>query len=105
MNGKTYTVTDMGAILTLEEDYETALADPNALVGNTKDVKAVNLYNVEDGKITFTAVVTNVPYRYADVKVYARAYVQYENADGEEFTVMSDIIGRSVNDVLTNAEM
>lgn len=66
-----------------------------------KIVPAKNVYSqAEDGSaITFTAVITNVPYYMYAEDICARPYVRYETESGEVKTLYGDVMTRNVYDV------
>ena len=109
VDGKTYPITRMGAMVTRQSlRYADVLVDPAQLNGKTAaDVPALRLADVDEetGLVTYTAVVVNVPDGKADQRLYARPYIQYTDDDGNTVTLLGEIIGRSVQDVLDAAEL
>lgn len=80
VDGKAYTVTDFGALLSGYSDAE--LNDVNAR--NAVKVSAENLFDVaENGDVTYTVVVTNIGDNQVDTKIYARPYVEYLDEAGQ----------------------
>ena len=66
-------------------------------------MEAKNLFDVQSGVATFTAVIIRIPERHLDTAVYACPFVEYETEDGSAFlygTVLSD----SYNAALAKAE-
>lgn len=67
-------------------DAELTLETPNAA-----DVKAENIYKETDDELFYTAVITNIPEAYRDVRLTARAYVKY-TFNSKNYTVYSDVV-------------
>ena len=93
IDGKEVAVVDFGAVVSAAEDtaadaltLELAQAEDAAC----KKVAAVNLYAVKDGYITYTAVVTDIPAKYAERAIYARPYITYVDGDNT-VTVYGDM--------------
>ncbi|MBQ5840721.1 MAG: hypothetical protein IIW40_02065, partial [Clostridia bacterium] len=97
INGQAYTVTDFGAVLSLDESAELTKEAAASANGRTIVIPALKLYAVEDDAVTFTAVINNVPTAQAATKIYARPYVTYMNGE-EAVTVYGDSINRCLND-------
>ena len=97
-------VVDFGAIVSKDNvDADQLVADCN---GSTiKMVPALKLYDVTDGVVTFTAVVTNVPASYAGTALSARPYVAYLDDNGQTAYYYGDKLARSVNDVKDAASL
>ena len=98
--GESYKLKAMGAIVSNTGEFGEALTKEDIDNGSTVDVPAVNLYNVAEGVVTYTAVVKNIPAAYADTPLYAASYVTYETAEGD-VTVYGDVISRTVGGVLS----
>ena len=98
INGQAYTIVDFGAVLSLNESAELTKEEAAASAdGRTIVIPALNLYEVEDDAVTYTAVINNVPVAQAATKIFARSYVTY--MDGEEaVTVYGKSIARCLND-------
>ena len=109
VDGQAYPITRMGAMVTRRSlRYADALVDPaNMDTTTSADVPAVKLTDVdaETGLVTYTAVVVNVPEGKAGHTLYARPYIQYTDGSGNTVTLLGEIIGRSVLDVLNAAEL
>lgn len=97
-------VVDFGAIVSKDNvDADQLVADCN---GSTiKMVPALKLYDVTDGVVTFTAVVTNVPASYAGSALSTRPYVAYLDDNGQTAYYYGDKLARSVNDVKDAASL
>lgn len=103
VDGVLQTVTDFGAILSLDANsgLTAAEVDSNLVI----KVPALNLYNVEDGKVIYTAVITNVPESYngRTTFIYARPYVACE-VNGETVYAYGDEIKRCVDSTVDYTE-
>ena len=93
LDGRACTVTDFGALVSVEHTADFTLDDVGEM---TKQVPAVNLYEVEDGVVTYTVVVTQIPAAQKDAVIYARPYVVTE----EGVTLYGDVLSDSVSSVL-----
>lgn len=100
--GKSYKLKAMGAIVSSTDEFGEELTKEDTGNGYTVDVPAVNLYNVAEGVVTYTAVVTQIPAAYADTPIYAASYITYETDEGD-VTVYGDVISRTVSGVLAEA--
>ena len=103
VDGEWHTLVDMGAVLTNRNSFGDTLTREDVDNYYTLDVTAQNLFAVEDGSATFTAVVMRIPAGKADVTIYAVPYVEYETAAGTA-VLYGTMISRSVNDVLHAVE-
>ena len=103
VDGEWHTLVDMGVVLTNRSSFGDTLTREDVNNDYTLDVTAQNLFAVEDGSATFTAVVMRIPAGKADVTIYAVPYVEYETAAGTA-VLYGTMISRSVNDVLNAVE-
>ena len=103
VDGEWHTLVDMGVVLTNRSSFGDTLTREDVDNYYTLDVTAQNLFAVEDGSATFTAVVMRIPAGKADVTIYAVPYVEYETAAGTA-VLYGTMISRSVNDVLNAVE-
>ena len=103
VDGEWHTLVDMGVVLTNRNSFGDTLTREDVDNYCTLDVTAQNLFAVEDGSATFTAVVMRIPAGKADVTIYAVPYVEYETAAGTA-VLYGTMISRSVNDVLHAVE-
>ncbi len=97
-------IVEVGTLVTTESYITRNNLQPiDALVyGSTvaKAVPAKNIYSqaADKSAITYTAVVTNVPYNRYGEDMLARAYVRYTTPQGEQ-VMYGDIVERNVYDV------
>lgn len=100
LNGKLYTLKGYGAIVSLDGDA--IKADAPLTNEAVKEVEAEKLYEVktENKEVIYTVVVTDVPN--FDEKIYARAYVDYQNGD-DVVRVYDEVQVKTVNGVEAKA--
>lgn len=100
VNGESRPVKAFGAIVTnLKEGWESYLTDVDAAAKDTKHVQVVeanNLYAVQTGYVTYTALVKGIPEAYKDRVIHARPYVAYEDANGNLQYIYGEIVSSSV---------
>lgn len=100
VNGESRPVKAFGAIVTnLKEGWESYLTDVAAAKEDTKHVQVVeanNLYAVQTGYVTYTALVKGIPEAYKDRVIHARPYVAYEDANGKTQYIYGEIVSSSV---------
>ena len=95
VNGTAHRILHMGVLVSAQEQ--------EVQERTAKTVEAKNLFDVQSGVATFTAVIIRIPERHLDTVVYACPFVEYETEDGSAFlygTVLSD----SYNAALAKAE-
>ncbi len=85
INGKAVQVVEFGAVVS-NASSQTAegLVLENCsddAASQIKNVRALNLYAVNDGYISYTAVVTNIPTGFENRALYARPYITYMDGD------------------------
>ena len=94
----------IGALMgvsSLVKDEELVLGTLNA---DVKTVYAANVYDIaEDGIVTFTARVTDIPNAYFDAEILGRAFVGYVDAKGVTRYIYGEQLSRSVNYFADNA--
>lgn len=99
VNGESRPVKAFGAIVTnLKEGWESYLSDVTAAEKDTKHVQVVeanNLYAVQTGYVTYTALVKGIPEAYKDRVIHARPYVAYEDANGNLQYIYGEIVSSS----------
>ncbi len=107
-----YPIEEVGTLVAKESDItkndltpEEALKYDVTPTAGGVIVPAKKVYSqAADGKsITFTAVITNVPYHMYGADICARAYVRYTTADGTK-TLYGDVMTRNVYDVWADTE-
>ncbi len=104
VDGTTYPISGVGTLVARESVITRANLSPEeAMVCGgavVTDVPAKNIYSQADDKqsITYTAVVTNVPYNLYGEDICARSYVRYTTPEGEA-VMYSDVMVRNVYDV------
>ncbi len=99
VNGKQYTLVEFGAIVSIKSG-ETMTLD--ALNDYTKDVPAKRLYDIADGTVTYTAVVTGIPAANKETPIYSRSYMTL--SDGTTtFTLYGSIANYSVSAIWPEA--
>lgn len=100
VNGESRKVKAFGAIVTnLKEGWASYLTDVTAAEKDTKHVQVVeanNLYAVQTGYVTYTALVKGIPEAYKDRVIHARSYVAYEDANGNLQYIYGEIVSSSV---------
>lgn len=95
VNGVDYTLVDFGALVTKDTVTDELTLD---MVNDVtcKKVPAQNLYEVDGGCITYTAVVVGIPEAYFDTALYARPYVIY-NDGTKNITLYGECLSRTIN--------
>ncbi|MBQ6849295.1 MAG: hypothetical protein IJN76_04480, partial [Clostridia bacterium] len=91
LNGKTYNVKGMGAMVSNNGTVPTSL-ETNA---NLINIKAKYLYNLEDASAAYAVRVVGIPAEYQDVEIIAVPYIICE-ADGVEIVLFDDVQQNSV---------
>lgn len=99
VSGTEYTLVDFGAIVSIQTGDNLTLATVDN--HKTKLVPAVNLYQVgEDGTVSYTAKIIEIPDTQFGRTVYARAYVTL--SDGEnQWTLYGDTVEGCVQELLS----
>ena len=99
VSGTEYTLVDFGAIVSIQTGDNLTLATVDN--HKTKLVPAVNLYRVgEDGTVSYTAKIIEIPDTQFGRTVYARAYVTL--SDGEnQWTLYGDTVEGCVQELLS----
>ena len=70
---------------------------------NIRRIKAENLLSDDDTQVTYTGVITDIPQSFYDVRVTARGYLIYRDADGKTHTVYTDRVTQSYRGVAERA--
>lgn len=99
IGGQEYDVITAGILVgrdDLSEDADFVVGGAN---GDVVDVEAKKIYESRDKGVTFTAVVVNIPEAHFATQIKARSYVAYNDGVETKY-VYSDIISRSINDLL-----
>ena len=93
------------------EEYGTLIIPESTLGENdltldTKDVlkiKADTFLENTDGHLTYTGVLINIPKSFFDTKIVGRGYLKYRGLDGEVYTLYSQKVVKSFNNVVQSA--
>jgi len=94
LDGKSYKLVDFGALLSTTEEADLSMNSAYNIYG----IRAYNLYNVENGVVTYTVGVSNMSLVQPDKMLYARAYVTYELTDGTQMTAYGEKVAYCLND-------
>ena len=96
LNGKTYSVTGMGAMVSNNGQIADSL-DTNA---NLINIKAKYLYNLEADSAAYAVRVTGIPAAYQNVEITAVPYIVCVDDAGVEIVLFDDVQQNSVNGAL-----
>ena len=71
--------------------------------GNVQKIPAKVIYSENDAMKIYTGVLINIPTTYFDTAISGRGYFIYEDENGVNHTVYTDIVSMSFNDVVNAA--
>lgn len=95
VDGTPCKVLDMGVLISVHEDKVLAGID-----GGATKVGANNLFEVQNGVATFTAVLVKIPETRTGTTVYACPYVQYETEEGVSAYLYGTVLSDSYDSAL-----
>ena len=103
IDGETYSIVEMGAMASIMTDKADDLVADDYDDTKVSKVKAVNLYAVEEDKVTFTVVCLNVPQAFYESGITMRSYVAYDD-NGTTRYAYGDTVTRTIQAIINQAD-